>query len=283
MVLGDMRIILSDVLGFCFGVSRAIALAEKALADGHAVSTLGSLVHNPQETARLATAGIRQVESADAVAGDTVVIRAHGARPETFDALRARRLTIIDATCPFVEKSQRIARRFGKQDISLVIVGDEQHPEVQSILGFFPGQAYVVANPADVAALPADIVPGVIAQTTLPEEIFRAVVAAIAARYPHYEACDTVCSATRERQEAARRLAAQVDAIYIVGGRHSSNTNRLAEICRQTCPRTYLIETADEIDPTHLTNVTNLGIAAGASTPAWLIDQVVARLRALAE
>jgi (E)-4-hydroxy-3-methyl-but-2-enyl pyrophosphate reductase len=276
-----MQIILSDVLGFCFGVSRAITLAEEALADGNAVSTLGSLVHNPQETARLAKAGVRQVESPEDIAGDTVVVRAHGARPETFDALRGRHLRIIDATCPFVKKSQRIAKRFGEQGITLVIVGHEDHPEVQSILGYFPGQAHVVAVPADVAALPVGIIPGVIAQTTMPEKTFQAVVDAIAARYPRYEACDTVCSATRERQEAARRLAAQVDAIYIVGGRHSSNTNRLVEICRQVCPRTLLIETADEIDPTDLADVTKLGIAAGASTPAWLIRTVITRLESL--
>lgn len=277
-----MQIILSDVLGFCFGVSRAIELAEKALAEGRVVSTLGSLVHNPQETARLTTAGIRQVESVESIAGDTVVIRAHGARPETFDALRRRRLQIIDATCPFVKKSQRIAKRFGEQAITLVIVGHEDHPEVQSILGYYPGQAFVVARPEDVETLPVNIIPGVIAQTTVSEETFHAVVSAVAARYPHYEACDTVCSATRERQQAARRLAAQVDAIYIVGGHHSSNTNRLAEICRRICPRTRLIETADDINPADLAGVERLGIAAGASTPAWLIETVIGRLADLA-
>ncbi|HOF88649.1 MAG TPA: 4-hydroxy-3-methylbut-2-enyl diphosphate reductase [Armatimonadota bacterium] len=277
-----MQIILSDVLGFCFGVSRAIALAEEALAGGCAVCTLGSLVHNPQETARLAAAGVRQVETPEAVDGDAVVIRAHGARPETFDALRARRLRIIDATCPFVQKSQRIARRFNKQGMTLVIVGHENHPEVQSILGYFPGPAHVVASPDEVAALPGGITPGIIAQTTMPEETFQAVVDAIAARYPRFAACDTVCSATRERQEAARRLAAQVDAIYIVGGRHSSNTNRLAEICRRACPRTVLIETAEEITLADLSGVEKLGIAAGASTPAWLIQTVIDRLEALA-
>jgi len=277
-----MQIILSDVLGFCFGVSRAITMAEEALADGGAVSTLGSLVHNPQETARLAAAGIRQVEMPEEVDGDTVVIRAHGARPETFDVLRARHLRIIDATCPFVQKSQRIAQRFMAQGKTLIIVGHENHPEVQSILGYFPGPAHVVASPDEVAALPDGITPGVIAQTTMPEETFQAIIAAIAARYPRYEACDTVCSATRERQEAARRLATQVDAIYIVGGRRSSNTNRLAEICHQVCSRTYLIETADEINPADLAGVKKLGVAAGASTPAWLIHTVIDRLETLA-
>lgn len=276
-----MRIILSDMLGFCFGVRRAIDLAEKALATGCRVSTLGSLVHNEQETARLAAAGIQQAETPEDITGDTVIIRAHGVRPDVMNALTARAQQVIDATCPFVAKSQRLARTFSEQGLTLVIIGHPDHPEVQGILGYFPGDGYVLSGASDVARLPDGIVPGIIAQTTVTEEMVQSVVQAIAARFPEYHLHDTVCSATRERQDAARRLAAQADIVYVIGGRQSSNTNRLAEICRQVCPRTRLIETAEEIDASELRDTDRVGITAGASTPAWLIETVIARLEEL--
>jgi len=273
-----MEIILAEVCGFCFGVRRAIELAEAEVRDGGAVNTLGPLVHNPQETARLDAAGIHPVERPDEVSGDTVVVRAHGARPETFEALAGRDLRVVDATCPFVARSQRIAREFAQRNLALVIVG-EDHPEVEGILGYFDGPAFVIGEPEEVETLPAGITPGVIAQTTVNEETFRAVVERLKRRYPDGVVENTVCLATRERQEAARQLAAQVDAVYVIGGRHSANTNRLTEVCRQVCPKTFHIETADEINPGDLHGVARLGVTAGASTPDWLIHEVIERLR----
>lgn len=274
-----MEILLANRMGFCFGVRRAIELAEDALRAGRTVSALGPLVHNPQETGRLDAAGIHSADHPGDIRGDTVVIRAHGARPETYAELGARNLNIIDATCPFVAKSQRIAGEFAQLGYTLIIVGHPDHPEVQGILGYTTTPAYVVSRPEEVAALPEDIRPGVIAQTTVNEVTFLEVVQAIARRYPGYTVQNTVCSATRERQESARRLASQVDAILVIGGRRSSNTNRLAEICRQACAQTFLIETADEIVPETLQGIQRVGITAGASTPDWLIDRVVERLR----
>lgn len=273
-----MEILRAEVLGFCFGVRRAIELAEAALQGEPVVNTLGPLVHNSQETARLAAAGIQGVETDAEVTGRTVVVRAHGARPETFARLRQRDLHIVDATCPFVKKSQRIAQEFSQKGYTLVIVGHPDHPEVEGILGYVDAPAYVVTQLDDVVKLPDDIRPGVIAQTTINEQTFLAVVTMIEARYADCRVQNTVCSATRERQEAARQLAARVDAVYVVGGRHSSNTNRLAEVCRQVCPSTFLIETADEIHRDELRGVARVGVTAGASTPDWLIKQVIARL-----
>ena len=276
-----MEIIRAEMLGFCFGVKRAIELAEAALCDGEHVNTLGPLVHNPQETARLAAAGIHAAETPADIVGETAVIRAHGARPETFAELRARCLHIVDATCPFVGKSQRIARELEHAGYTLVIVGHPDHPEVQGILGYAAAPAYVITRPEEIALLPAEIRPGIIAQTTVDEQAFEAVTEAIAARYPDHVVRNTVCSATRERQQAARRLASRVDAVYVIGGRSSSNTNRLAENCGAVCPRTFLIETADEINPADLTGVKRVGITAGASTPDWLIEEVESRLRTI--
>lgn len=276
-----MRILTADVMGFCFGVRRAIQLAEESLAAGRRVNALGPLVHNAQETARLDAAGVRVVDALDQLDGDTVVVRAHGAGPDALATLRARGLHVVDATCPFVRKSQRLAAQIADDGQTLVIIGHPNHPEVQGILAYGPTPAYVITHPHEVDALPAGIIPGVIAQTTVNEQTFREIVSLLQARYPNCAVYDTVCSATRERQEAARRLAAQVEAVYVIGGRHSSNTNRLTEVCRQACPRTYLIETADEINPADIHGLQAIGVTAGASTPDWLIEQVLERLRAL--
>ena len=276
-----MDVILAQVCGFCFGVRRAIELAEAAQREGGAVNTLGPLVHNTQETMRLDATGIHPVERLDEVSGDTVVVRAHGARPEMFAELEQRRLRVVDATCPFVARSQRIARKFARQGLTLIVAGHPEHPEVEGILGYFTGPSYIITHPHEVEALPAGITPGVIAQTTVNESTFLEVVERLQARYPGCVVENTVCLATRERQEAARRLAAEVEAVYVIGGRHSSNTNRLMEICRQACPRTFLIETADEINPDDLQGVQRVGVTAGASTPDWLIGQVVERLSGL--
>ena len=278
-----MEIVLADVLGFCFGVRRAIQLAEAAAHDGRAVNSLGPLVHNSQETQRLDRVGICTVNDLAELTGDTVVVRAHGARPETFRILEQRGLQIVDATCPFVKSSQHIAQEFDQRGLSLVIVGHPDHPEAQGILGYVSSPAFIITFPEDVARLPEGITPGVIAQTTVNEQTFLEIIALLTARYPGCEVRNTVCFATRERQEAARRLATQVDAVYVIGGRHSSNTNRLTEICRQVCPNTYLIEIAEEIEPRALQGLQRVGVTAGASTPDWLIDRVVERLWEIAD
>ncbi|MHB9024530.1 MAG: 4-hydroxy-3-methylbut-2-enyl diphosphate reductase [Armatimonadota bacterium] len=278
-----MEIILAKGIGFCFGVRRAIQLAEAELRKGRKVNLLGPLVHNHQETARLAEAGLLPVEQIDDLSGDTVVIRAHGERPEVFDRLQQRNFQIIDATCPFVTTSQQIARQYTAEGYTLVIVGSPEHPEVQGVLGYITSPGYVVMQPEEVAALPPDIRPIVIAQTTVNEQTFQEVAALIAQRYPTHIVRNTVCSATKKRQEASRLLAEGVDVVYVVGGKHSSNTKRLAEICRQSCPRTYHIETPEEINAGDIKDARRVGITAGASTPDWLIEQAVERLRALAE
>lgn len=274
-----MEIRHARVLGLCFGVRRALELAEAMRHSSTPLATLGPLVHNAQETARLEQAGIRIIKHPDEAISGTVVIRAHGERPEVLQAFTQRQIHIIDATCPFVKKSQRIARHYAQQGYTVVIVGHPDHPEVQGILGYVSSPAYVISNPDEVMLLPVDIHPGVIAQTTIQEQVFFAVLEVIATRYPGYVAQNTVCSATRERQDAAHELASEVDAMLVIGGRHSSNTNRLAEICRKSCPNTYLIETADEIYLSMLQGVAVMGITAGASTPNWLVDEVIARLK----
>jgi (E)-4-hydroxy-3-methyl-but-2-enyl pyrophosphate reductase len=277
-----MEISLADNMGFCFGVRQAIERAEAEMRQGRRVVSLGPLVHNAQETARLTAQGLQVVDDPRAVTSDTVIIRAHGARPEVFATLSARGLRVVDATCPFVKKSQRIAQELAQLGCTLILIGHPEHPEIQGILGYIATPAFVISTPAQVDALPHGIRPGAIAQTTINSDLVDAVRTRLACRYPDFIMRDTVCVATRGHQESARQLAARVDAVVVIGGRHSSNTNRLAEICRQVCRRTYLVETADELTPAVVTAVAHLGITAGASTPDWLITRVVARLQELA-
>ncbi len=274
-----MEVIRAKVCGFCFGVRRAIDLAEKAVEENVQVRTLGSLVHNPQEVSRLKSVGIASVKSVDDVKNGIAIVRAHGARPEIFDELKNKGIKIIDATCPVVAKSQSIAQHLENSGYDIVIIGHHNHPEVQGILGYLKKPAKVISSVADVMELPANISPGVIAQTTVNENEFHAITSAIKEKFQKYCIENTVCRATRDRQEAAREMAKLVDAVFVIGGRESSNTNRLAEVCREICHNTYLIETADEINIESILGMKKIGITAGASTPEWLIDEVTEYLK----
>ncbi len=270
-----MEVIRAKVCGFCFGVCRAIDLAEKAMLQNSNVNTLGPLVHNPQEVSRLKSVGISSVNSTDDVDFGTVIIRAHGASPDIFEALKSKNISIIDATCPVVAKSQKIAQELENSGYDMVIIGDRDHPEIQGILGYLKKSAIVISSLIDVDILPADIIPGVIAQTTVNENEFHLISSAIKAKYHDCKIENTVCRATRERQDAAREMAYLVDMVIIIGGRESSNTNRLAKVCCEICPKTYLIETTEEIDATFFKDINKVGITAGASTPEWLIEKVI--------
>ncbi|MEW6737004.1 MAG: 4-hydroxy-3-methylbut-2-enyl diphosphate reductase [Acidobacteriota bacterium] len=274
-----MQVILADVYGFCFGVRRAIEIAEEAqCTHGRPVDTLGPLIHNAQETRRLENSGVRLAEGIDKLNSEVVIIRTHGAPPSTFEQLHTRGLNIIDATCPFVTKSQRIAANFSSDGYDIVVVGDPNHPEIKGIQGYCQGRFFVIHDEEELAQLPDDLRPGLIAQTTTDEAKFLKIVKIMGNRYADMRVYNTVCSATHERQEAARKLADLVDAVYVVGGRHSSNTTKLAAVSRESCTKVFLIETADEINEEDLKDVQKVGVTAGASTPDWLINQVVERL-----
>jgi (E)-4-hydroxy-3-methyl-but-2-enyl pyrophosphate reductase len=270
-----VKVIRAKVCGFCFGVRRAIDLAEKAASDNKIVTTLGSLVHNPQEVSRLKSVGIETVKSVDDIDNGIAIVRAHGARPEIFEELIRKGINIIDATCPVVAKSQKIAQQMENAGYDIVIIGHRDHPEVHGILGYLNKPAIVISTVADVMGLPMEISPGVIAQTTVNENEFHLITTALKNKYQRVCIENTVCRATRDRQEAAREMAKNVDAVFVIGGRESSNTNRLAEVCREICDKTYLIETAEEINIDLICGAKRIGVTAGASTPEWLIDEVV--------
>jgi 4-hydroxy-3-methylbut-2-enyl diphosphate reductase len=278
-----MKIVLADSLGFCMGVKRAVDVAYRARekSQGLPVVTLGPIIHNAQEIERLAADGIRLADEDHLPEQGIAIIRAHGATPEVYDTLKAKGLRVMDGTCPYVHYSQRKAVELFAAGYEVVIVGDQNHPEIRGILGHINNQAHVVKNVEDARALPAGKRLGIIAQTTISPKKYDDIVNVLRAKAEELKVCETICDATEENQAAIRRLAAEVDVLYVIGGRHSANSNKLVETARELCPRTKLIETEDEIVATELSGATRVGVSAGASTPDWMIQRVVTRLRKL--
>ncbi|HKQ53742.1 MAG TPA: 4-hydroxy-3-methylbut-2-enyl diphosphate reductase [Pyrinomonadaceae bacterium] len=278
-----MEVLLAEEYGFCFGVERAVDMVEEALDGGGAIRSLGALIHNSQEMQRLEAKGVTTINKpSEADASAVAVIRAHGVTPGVQRELEERAARVIDATCPFVTRVQHLAERAAAEGRDVVVAGNPDHPEMIGVVGYAPANTYVVRDASEVASLPQLRRPLVVSQTTLKLKTFQEVAEAVRARSDvEPQVVNTICSATRDRQDAARALAGQVDAFYVIGGRHSSNSVKLLAVCQEQCEKSFLIETADEINPTDLTGVNRVGVTAGASTPNWLIEQVVERLRAI--
>lgn len=276
-----MEVLLADEYGFCFGVERAVEMVEDALKEGATVRSLGALIHNTQEMKRLEAEGVRTINAPEeAHPEETAVIRAHGVTPLVQRELESRAMRVIDATCPFVTKVQKLAERAAAQGRDVVVAGNPDHPEMIGVVGYAPNNTYVVRDAAEVANLPMLHAPIVLSQTTIKLQTFLEVAEAVKAKADREpQVINTICSATRDRQDAARALAGHVDAFYIIGGRHSSNSVKLLAVCKEQCEKSFLVETADEINPDDLEAVERVGVTAGASTPNWLINQVVERLR----
>ncbi len=275
-----MQVLIADEYGFCFGVERAVEMVEEALAEGDTVRTLGPLIHNDQEMGRLATHGVSTINAPVQIQrGETAVIRAHGVTPQVEQELREKASKVVDATCPFVTKVQKLASRAAAQDRHVVVVGNPDHPEMIGVFGYAPEHSFIVRDVAEVAALPRLKNPLVVSQTTIKLQNFYDVAEAVKAKADgETQIVNTICSATRDRQDAARALAGEVDAFYIIGGRHSSNSRKLLAVCKEQCEKSFLIETENEINAEDLRGAKKVGLTAGASTPNWLIEQVGKRL-----
>lgn len=278
-----MEVLLAEEFGFCFGVERAVDMVEEAVAEGGTIRSLGALIHNAQEMERLEAKGVTTINTPlDADASTVAVIRAHGVTPQVQRELEERASRVIDATCPFVTRVQHLAERAAAQGRDVVVAGNPDHPEMIGVVGYAPKNTYVVRDATEVARLPLLHAPLVVSQTTIKLQTFLEVAEAVRERADaEPQVVNTICSATRDRQDAARALAGEVDAFYVIGGRHSSNSVKLLAVCKEQCEKSFLIETPAEINPQDLEGVTRVGVTAGASTPNWLIDQVVERLRAM--
>ncbi len=280
----SIQIRIADSAGFCWGVERALRLARDAAAGAEGpIHTLGPLIHNPAVIAQLSEQGIDVLEELGDKATGTAIIRSHGVPNDVLQGLMARDLTLVDATCSFVKAAQEKAARLREEGYLVVILGEPTHPEVLGIRSYAGPDSLVVEGPSDLPSrLPKRKV-GVVVQTTQSHERLIALVTDLLPRVRELRIHNTICNATERRQAAALAMADTVDLVVVVGGRNSGNTTRLAEICSAVQPRTYHVESADEVDPAWLEGVHMVGVTAGASTPPEQIQAVVARLKEYAE
>lgn len=272
-----MEVLTAGKAGFCFGVKRAVEIAIRTAeqADGP-VYTLGPLIHNPAVVESLKQRGVKPIENLSGLGDGTLIVRSHGAPPETIAAARARGLRVVDATCPCVSRAQRLAERLRADGYQVVVVGDPSHPEIKGVAAA-AGEALVVADLPDLAGVKLEGKVGLVCQTTLTMETLARVAGAVAAACRETIVHNTICTATHERQQAAMELAGRVEAMVVVGGRQSTNTAHLAELCRRMV-RTYQVERAAELDPAWFEGCARVGLTAGASTPAEQIEAVRRRL-----
>lgn len=277
-----MRVIVADQAGVCFGVKRALDLVNKEAEKGEGLATLGPLIHNPQVVKKLEDMGVRVARSVEDVASGAIVMPSHGVPKDVQRRAQEAGLRTIDATCPFVATVHRKAEALARDGYMVVVVGDAGHSEVKGILSAAGDEAVVVSSVEDVNAIDwTGKRVGIVCQTTQTPERFGEIVGRIAALAREVVAHNTICYATHDRQTAAHDLAPKVEAMFVVGGRNSANTNRLVEICEEAGVPTFHIETAAEVLPEWVEGMRLVGLTAGASTPEWIIEEVRARLEAL--
>ena len=276
-----MEVITAKTAGFCFGVQRAVDIAVRAAQEQDGpIYTYGQLIHNDQVTARLEAKGVRVLHAKEELMqlhAGTVILRAHGAPPEIYRIIEENGLQLIDATCPFVKKIHRIAADWSSRGYSIMIAGDRTHPEVQGIVGWCANDhVYVVSEPAElkdfVNRWDEEIV--LVSQTTYNTKKFEELVAVCRENGYTGSVVNTICSATQERQDEAKEIARTADVMFVIGGRHSSNTRKLYEICKDECENTYYIETLEDFVFQQTGEVHTIGITAGASTPKEIIKEV---------
>jgi (E)-4-hydroxy-3-methyl-but-2-enyl pyrophosphate reductase len=242
----------------------------------------GPVDHNPQQVKFLAKKGVKVASDLDLLSpGDTLIIRSHGTSPHVLEKARAKALAIIDATCPFVLKAQKLAGLLADEGYQVVIVGESDHPEVIGLRGYAGDEAQVVEEAGDVKELSVKPRIGIIAQTTQSLGNFREVVGTLLEKSDELKVFNTICHATTHRQQSALDIAGKVDLMIVIGGYNSANTSRLASLCTQSGVETHHIETAGQLEASWLEGVSTVGVTAGASTPEWIIEKVIERLEDL--
>lgn len=277
-----MKIIVAKTAGFCMGVRRAVEVSlDAANTCKGPICTYGPLIHNPQVLDLLEEKGISAIAGTPEEGRGTILIRAHGVPPDTKDRLERAGYTIIDATCPRVIKVQTIIRKHAERGHMVVIIGDKDHPEVIGLLGYAGEKGVVVDSLEELENLPSYDRAIVVAQTTQNSQFFSRVREWTANKHPHYKIFNTICDSTEKRQAEVNSLAKMVDAMIVVGGRNSGNTQRLAEVAREAGRMAFHIESEEELDLSALADVHSIGITAGASTPNWVINKVYKKLEML--
>lgn len=273
-----MEVTLAKTAGFCFGVKRAVQMVYDEIEHGN-VFTYGPIIHNEEVVRDLERRGVSVIDRLDdprLKPGVSVVVRSHGISRAEYEALEGTGVRIVDATCPFVKKIHKIVREQGQEGRSIVIIGNDHHPEVEAIKGWCTSPVTVIESIDEADKFSASQCENlcIVSQTTFNYNKFKDLVEIISKKGYDIRCLNTICNATEERQTEARRIAAEADAMIVIGGRHSSNTQKLFEICRNECENTYYIQTLDDLDLTKVKSMGNVGITAGASTPNNIIEEV---------
>ena len=282
-----MEVVVAKTAGFCFGVERAVRKVYEQIETGRPpIFTLGPIIHNEEVVRDLEGRGVRVLpdeESLKDLKEGTVIIRSHGVGRAVYDRIKARGLSVVDATCPFVKKIHRVVQEQNGLGRRVIIIGDKDHPEVQGIRGWGDEKTLVVKDEAEMVDLP-DLTGEklcIVSQTTFNYNKFQDLVEKFSEKGYDILVLNTICNATQERQVEAGRIASQVDAMIVVGGKSSSNTRKLYEICRKECKNTYYIQTVGDFDPESVSSVRSVGITAGASTPKNIIEEVHTNVRGI--
>ncbi len=275
-----MQIIIAKNSGLCYGVRRALKIArETRQKKTGKVCTLGDLIHNPQVIADLKKQGIQSITDPDKLGEGWIIIRSHGVSPDTYSQLEEKNVQIVDATCPIVQKIQKLVAMLATQREEIIIVGNKEHPEIRGLIGFSQGKGIIVENEAQVKRLPRRKKRAVLAQSTQDLYLFEKIVAALIEKTEELKIYNTICHSTQTRQKSTSELASCVDTLFIVGGKNSSNTNKLFQISKRILPNTHFIESASQIDFEMLKGSKKIGLSGGASTPPEAIQEAVEKIK----
>ena len=278
-----MKVIVAEECGFCHGVKNAISIAEKILTQENDVYSLGPIIHNKDSCERLARAGLKTVNKVDQIQSGTVLIRSHGAAPGQIAKLKEKGVNLVDATCVLVKRVQHIAEEFEKNGYKVVIIGDENHPEVQAVVGCVK-DAVVIADESDLDKLAKNAKLGIVCQTTQSPEHFGRMLGAIGrGSFKELKVINTLCEEAIKRQQSAVQLCRQVDIMFVLGGLESANTRRLADLCKRENNETFHLQNWNGLDKQILFGKDIAGVTAGASTPEWIIAEFVENLEAFDE
>ena len=280
-----MEIIVADKSGFCFGVKRAVDSVYEQLEKGGKIYTFGPIIHNEQVVDELEKKGVKVISSEEELEGiteGTVIIRSHGVTRQIYEQIEKQGLEVIDATCPFVKKIHGIVEKESRAGKHIIIIGSPKHPEVEGIISWVDGPVTVIENESEAK----DFTPErgseicVVSQTTFNNNKFKVLVDIFQKKGYYVSVANTICNATEERQTEAKKIASSVDAMIVIGGAGSSNTQKLYEICKRECDNTQYIQTVDDLVLDSIESIKSVGITAGASTPKKIIQEVQSYVRA---
>ena len=276
-----MKIILSKKMGFCFGVKKSVDLAKNALKEKKDnLYMLGSIINNPQVIKYFTKEGVKLVDNLDEIPEEsTVITRAHGISPKMLKKAYQKKLSVVDTTCPYVKKVQKIAQYLHKKNYFIVVYGDKKHPEVLSLLDTIQNDALVINSIADTEKMITKKKIAFISQTTKNIYNFYELASALLNKTEELRIYNTICKSTMERQKSVLELSNEVDVMLVIGGKESANTTRLAEICKKQGVKTYHIETKNQLKYKWFHPEDKVGITSGASTPDWITNEVIDKLK----